>query len=262
MSAHLEPTSSLSLFQKRQHTDDLFNDSLWDTLLQETNVTLVCEQSSSLVCSMSHNAQRGSPSCCEFRNASRSDTVEDSLLLFFFDTAENDNEKWSQISPSVTRTIPTLLRKSGSHEEPHAQPALCNDVANALAAVHPNRLRQRLNKAARTWSLTLPELSRLWPWTKHSGSWQFRPTISLRLRLQARPNGRVLCPLLLWISPLLLPSCVFQSSTVVVGRPRSCSSIPLKGRHQRGVYGKLFRQRGSNLLVQSPAAVRLLDSLL
>ena len=36
-----------------------------------------------------------------------------------------DYEKWSLISPSVTRSTPTLLRKSGSHGEPHAQPALC-----------------------------------------------------------------------------------------------------------------------------------------
>ena len=35
------------------------------------------------------------------------------------------------------------------------------------------------------------------------------------------------------------PSCLFHSSTVVVGDPPSCSPIPLEGRHQRSVCGKL-----------------------
>ena len=87
------------LFQKRQwhkHIDDLFDETVWDTLLaqerrccgmavrdlQETNVSFVCEQSSSLMWSMSHNTQRGSLACSEFRNASCLDfDCRRSLLL-------------------------------------------------------------------------------------------------------------------------------------------------------------------------------------
>ena len=42
------------------------------------------------------------------------------LRTFFF-----CDEKWSRISPSVTRSTSTLLKRSGSHGEPHAQLALC-----------------------------------------------------------------------------------------------------------------------------------------
>ena len=109
---------------------------------------------------------------------------------FFFWTRLKTNEG-NQISLSVTRTIP-LPRKSGSREEPHAQPALCwrrleSTVSPATTWQTPSQ-QYVSTKPRGLGPSRLPEQSRLWPWTKHSGSWQSRPTISLRLRLQGRPK--------------------------------------------------------------------------
>ena len=74
---------------------------------------------------------------------------------------------------------PFLQQRRGKPPSQQCIPTGCANVSTKPRGLGPSRL---------------PELSRLWPWTKHSGNWQSRPTISLRLRLQGRPNGRVLCP--------------------------------------------------------------------
>ena len=164
-------------------------------------------------------------------------------FFFFFDFSEHAFYHFIKSStgpplssPSVTRSTSTLLRKSGSHEEPHAQPALCRDVWRAPFLQQRRGKRPHSRASQQVAPTSQPSRADLVPHgfrsclgfglEQSTQEWQSRPTISLRLRLQARPN---------WP----FSSCLFQSSTVVVGRPPSCSPIPLQARHQRGVHGKL-----------------------
>ena len=81
-----------------------------------------------------------------------------STVDFFFDTAENERKE-SNLSVSLA-DYPAVQKKRLSRrtscsagtvlETPGEFRFSSNDVANALAAVHPNRLRQRLNQAAQS----------------------------------------------------------------------------------------------------------------